>query len=524
MNSFYNYTQNNNCNQTLKKSIFFSLYNKNLDKKIYFKTSNSVKGFYKDSIINDVILLSSNGLKKNAIFRSTELQLKNNNFVSFFRNLEDQLQVFNLYPQKYNKEVLQNYLKHQSILFNWKSKSLEKKIKSTFFLKNYKLLKKKNNSPVDLDTKNIFFIKNLYDKYYFINENGFIKNLNGKSIQKNLFGGLTFILPKTIQISVQKIFLLNYYLINYYSNLEKSKTNNHELKLNNIIIYTLYLKFLNFKIFNYLKSNNIKIRKSNWLLYKYIKLYSGKFTKILNFFYNYNILKLNKLNLNKIINKALYSSPSTNFEIFKNVGNFSTFNVIKALLLNLNFYKSSNYQNLILNNNIFYKYVGFKLLLLKNIFNFTNFSQHFKNNRIINYYDIFINKINNLTPNNYLHYNGLINNLILLNNNTINSENLYFDRFFIQYKPTKNYVNFYKNKIETNYINYPQTTSRLELKQLKRSLGKFKRSFIRKRKNKKIIKKINKSFTLSSRNFKLAKLKKLKSPWLKLYNNVNSNK
>ena len=83
-------------------------------------------------------------------------------------------------------------------------------------------------------------------------------------------------------------------------------------------------------------------------------------------------------------------------------------------------------------------------MLLKNIFNFTNFSQHFKNNRIINYYDIFINKINNLTPNNYLHYNGLINNLILLNNNTINSENLYFDRFFIQYKPTKNYVNFYK--------------------------------------------------------------------------------
>jgi len=120
MNSFYTYTQQHNCNQILKNSPFFSIYHKKIIKNSYIKSNNEIRGFYKDSILNDIVYFSSNGLKKNAIFRSKEIKLNPNqkNFVSYFKNLENDLLIFNLYSQKYTRDIIKNCLNKQEIIYN----------------------------------------------------------------------------------------------------------------------------------------------------------------------------------------------------------------------------------------------------------------------------------------------------------------------------------------------------------------------------------------------------------------------
>ena len=123
MELFSNYSKNNSCNLNLKNSIIFSLYHKNLNKEFYFKSNNLIKGFYKDSILDDNIYFASNGLKKNSVFRRNQinqniLKSNTNRFVSYFSNIEDNFLIFNIYPNQYFVNTVNSYLNDQKIIAN----------------------------------------------------------------------------------------------------------------------------------------------------------------------------------------------------------------------------------------------------------------------------------------------------------------------------------------------------------------------------------------------------------------------
>jgi hypothetical protein len=145
--------------------------------------------------------------------------------------------------------------------------------------------------------KNIL-IKNSYDKFYFINNTGSITETSSLFFSKNLFTGLFFIFPKNIQNIFKNILTMNYSLLLFFSNINNLKNTTKTL-FSNIIIYTYYFKYLNYQIFKYFKQKKLKVRKSNILLYKYIKSYLLKFNKVLDFFYivnykNYFVTKNNQ--------------------------------------------------------------------------------------------------------------------------------------------------------------------------------------------------------------------------------------
>lgn len=122
MVSFFKYSQNNNSNLTLRNSLIFSIYNKNINKKIYFKSNNTIKGSYIDPVLNDSIYIASNGLKKNVSFRKNEINYKKNitskNFVSYFSQLEDNFLISNIYPNKYLNDLIIKSFQDQKVLTN----------------------------------------------------------------------------------------------------------------------------------------------------------------------------------------------------------------------------------------------------------------------------------------------------------------------------------------------------------------------------------------------------------------------
>lgn len=59
---FSNYSKSNISLQNINNSLMFQLYQKDQHKKLYYKSNNSIRGFYKDTVLNDFFYFSSNGL------------------------------------------------------------------------------------------------------------------------------------------------------------------------------------------------------------------------------------------------------------------------------------------------------------------------------------------------------------------------------------------------------------------------------------------------------------------------------
>jgi hypothetical protein len=493
---------------------------------MYFKSNNNIKGFYKDPILNDFIYFASNGLKKNVIFRKNEIQDKNyqNSFVSYFHNIEDQLLIFNIYPQKYNSDLFSRHKNLRSIFENFNIKNEKKSEINSFFLSNYNL-----NKDVGI---NNYFIKNYYDKYYFLDSIGNVKQLNGKLFQKNLFSGLLYVLPKNIQKSFKTLFSINYLLISFYNNLINLRNKNAIAKTN-VLLYFLYLKFLNFKIGEYLSINKIKIRKSNWLLYKYVQLYLPQISLLSNFLYTIISKKLNSNNiflLNQLTwEKNIFNKISNISFIFKNnkeLNKDSKLLLLKTILtfLTLNF---DNYvKNINSNMNLLSIYLIKKININKNILNLY-LNKNIKKNFVFSFTNYFINLNNNLIyckPNLYHEAHISLSQDLLSKSNDINFKegDFFINRKFLKLFTIKNIIRFKKINEQNRIAPYTNVSSVKNLKSLKKDIAKFKRSFVRKRKNKKVFKKTSKIFTLASRNFKIAKLQKIKQPWLRIYNKLNT--
>src|SRR6476659_10236156 len=108
MNSFSNTLEKIETNLNYSNSLLNVLYypNKALNKKFVYKNHNDVIVSYKDTTINKIIYVSSNGLKSNSVFTSEDLDKRLakkelNTFVSYFKIFEDKLLRFDLYPKKY---------------------------------------------------------------------------------------------------------------------------------------------------------------------------------------------------------------------------------------------------------------------------------------------------------------------------------------------------------------------------------------------------------------------------------------
>jgi len=225
----------------LTNSLIFYLYYKNQNK--YTKSVNSIKAFYLDPILKDHIYVASNGLKKNIIFRRPEcneniLHNNVNSFVSYFHTLEDNLFKFNIYPSKYFKDLTINYLKTQQIVLKVKRKLTptdQKKFKSKFF-KNYLLFSTLKKNPIFGDFSKITLIKSMYLKLYFLTNRGFVKNLSNRFSDRIFFTGLNYIFKEYIKETFRYILVLNYILLNFFSNIILTQQKNSNL-LYNIIIY-----------------------------------------------------------------------------------------------------------------------------------------------------------------------------------------------------------------------------------------------------------------------------------------------
>merc|ERR1712000_571349 len=100
--------------------------------------NNSIKGSFKDPIINDFVYFASNGLKKMLFLEKMKSKLKGLLITLFL--------IFNIYPQKYNSDLVNNESKMQNLLnHNYKDFQKNKTI-NTFFSQNLRELNNDDNN------------------------------------------------------------------------------------------------------------------------------------------------------------------------------------------------------------------------------------------------------------------------------------------------------------------------------------------------------------------------------------------
>lgn len=522
MTSFSNYTQYNNCNLMIKNSLIFALYNKNLKKnELYTKTNNSIKGFYKDNILNDSIYFASNGIKKNSIFRKKEINTIQNNFVSYFSAIEDDFSIFNIYPQKYFSNLINNYLNNQTIITNYLQKKSNPQKINSIFLTNYRSFKNSINITKfqEKSTKKLF-IKNYFDKSYFIDGNGFISKLDNKLFSKQLFSGLLYILPQKIQFQLKNLFLLNYLLLNFFNNIKSKNYENITLKYT-IILYSFFFKYLNFSIKTYFSINNIKIRKSNWLLYKFTKIYLNPLNKLINYYFHIVFKSIKNFNQIEIISNFLLTN---NIQVSKKLLNFNNINSkLKIGLINLFlkqiYIKYPIKYNFFVKNKLIYNYIKSKAALIQYLLK-KYLTYNLINLTIYNYIHLLNFQIHTVINTNYILDNHILNNnnIFKISTSNIKQSNFILSRNFLSWEVLKQYINFNK-KLFVN--RYPYITLISNLNILKKKLNKLKRSLNR---NKKNLRKNFQNFQNSSLIHKNLKFKQLKYPWLKFYNLTNYKK
>ena len=221
----FNSMSSYNDKSSVANSLIFYLYHKHKKQNLYYKSVNSIQGLYKDPILKEYIYISSNGLKKNAVFKRSEinenvLSPKINIFISYFSNIEDNLFKFNLYPQKYFKDVAKHYFNQRQIIIQCQKKLLNLKIPKlkSKFLTNYIALCNIRRQTVFGGFDKLLIVKSLYQKVIVTTTTGFLKDVTLNFSERIIFTGLTYILKKNMKEAFVNILMLNYLLLKYYSN------------------------------------------------------------------------------------------------------------------------------------------------------------------------------------------------------------------------------------------------------------------------------------------------------------------
>jgi len=407
-------------NSDLKKSPIFIILNKNVIKKNFkHKINNDIKLSYYDSVLDQTIYGSANGLKKNSFLNKDQatkyvLTRDQNLFVSYFYSLSDDFGRFKIYPRTYVKDYLNSFFNKNSLLYNYysnKENQRKPKLNSNSY-QNLRSFNDLNLSNKKQNINSIIFSKIFYKNLTFITDSGSVLKFPKEFFNKSIFTGLIRILPTEGKHSFRNLLIVNGLLISYTKNLINKNIN---LKDTHKII--LYFSLSNFflKRFNSILNNkNIKIRKSNIFLNRYknilnpflikfnnffLRLFINKIQKQNDLFYSKNNLALNnKILLFKLLRTKLYTN-NVNHSYFLNENNIFTYKnfIINNFILsnnNLNlfsinpqlfkeskrfFVDISKYNKLNSKKNIDISFIGIKMLL--NNFKEVKFS-YYKNNDI----------------------------------------------------------------------------------------------------------------------------------------------
>ncbi len=313
MNSFSNNLEKNEIDFNYSSSLIHILYtpNKELNKKCIFKNNNDVIISFKDTVINKTIYVSSSGLKRNSVFTSEDLDklLKKkqlDSFISYFTILEDKLFRFDLYPQKYKKNIDINFLKSQAVIqkINIRYIPLLKPLTRSKYINKHKLLDQKSTYNGSFDKKII--IKSGYRKICLLTTRG-IATGSLEPFHYNLYKimtGLLFIFKKKMKNKFNTILISPYILLKFFSKNFQNEKKNINIFLN-ILIYYHFSKFTFTSFFK--KRDQLKItwRRSNKFILKFFLTLQRKLTKFVNLFFqliiNTNIFTFAKLsNLNNL--------------------------------------------------------------------------------------------------------------------------------------------------------------------------------------------------------------------------------
>ena len=253
-------------------------------------------------------------------------------------------------------------------------------------------------------------------------------------------------------------------------------------------IYILFFKFLAFKLNNFLSLNKIKIRKSNWLLFKYVQLYLPQLNNTLNLFsvlFNNQINNLLKTKFNSLIwennTPYIFSKYNYNFNELNKLSFNSKLNFLRLIFLKLTNELNLDQINSIENVKLTTKYLKIKLLVNK-FYLLNCFTKPIFNDRFTNHLNILKHSLNVYTSTN--------NSLTSLNNNLLeisNSENFskgeyHLRRNFLDLIKTKEIIRFNKDDKLKSITNYSKINNVKEIKLLKKEINSFKRTFVKKKK------------------------------------------
>jgi len=251
MNSFSNTLEKIETNLNYSNSLLNVLYypNKALNKKFVYKNHNDVIVSYKDTTINKIIYVSSNGLKRNSVFTSEDLdkmlaKKELSTFVSHFKIFEDKLLRFDLYPKRYKKIIEINFIKNQALIqkVNRRSLNIITTVFRSKYLNKHKFLNQKFTYNGSFDKKII--VKLGYRQIFFITSRGILTpaleptNYNSVTIMTGLF----FIFKKDMKQKILIIFISNYLLFRFFTKILQNKKQNINSFIN-ILIYYYFFKY-----------------------------------------------------------------------------------------------------------------------------------------------------------------------------------------------------------------------------------------------------------------------------------------
>jgi len=451
-----------------------------LEKQLYFKLK-IIQNFFKNSNNNNInknfknIYFLYNLIKyynnKINLINSNQIILTTLNSIILFK-------IHNKINLNYNNQVLKNknkkyYLKKYKYLINDYKR---------FQLDSYYVIYNKNKLINNSNLKNYFaknFVKNnnlkLFYNYYYCNIkfnsfNTFIKNIYIKNKRNNLRIKYT---KKYLNIFKSK------YLLKCQNNMNIIKYKNNNVNYLNMNIINLNNNnfIFNTKLFYIDLILNLTIRKFNlnYNNFNYYNYNSNIKSLIINNFAEYKniILKNNLKKGKKLKKKYIYKNfiirnctKIYEYNYYRNY-NFKIFHKLKKnLIINTNhlFYNyNKNFNNYLINNQLFnyyYGYYHYKLITKKNTKIFIRFNKHaYLNNiyKIYLYYTFNIKKYNLIKYlfNNYIlkEYTCFINKILSISN-IKQTNNNYIKQLFYNILFTKlfNINNF--DYILKNNFNY----------------------------------------------------------------------
>lgn len=231
--NFSNYSRQYLVNSNFKNTLLLVLAKRNNN---FYKTINSLSGFYKDKILKDNIYIATTGITQDSFIRKSKninniLFFNKKDFISYFKI--SQFKSFNFinYPLKYKKIIINNYFFKKFLFHKYKQS-------------------KYTNVDYNYDYNDILVVKRKKNKIIGVSDSGKIKKFRKYFFSKLCYAGLVRIIIDEMKVVFEQILILFYLLLNYFGNLlVQSKRNNlmiYEFSLYSNLYDFFFKKFSNF--------------------------------------------------------------------------------------------------------------------------------------------------------------------------------------------------------------------------------------------------------------------------------------